>query len=176
MRARLFAMLTAAALVACIDDAPTAVQDMPTRAQPIIRVSDQRVASIQAVVDALEAAANANDFAAHAAKVAEDVEAIGPAGRVFSGRAAWQALLQESFEGAFAPATERLTLRRVQFLTGTIAVADVDSELTGYLALPPGWRETEPGVVRTRLRWVMAKRGSDWEIVALQMTQIAPAS
>lgn len=176
MRARSFAMLMVAALVACTDDAPTAVKGMPTRVQPIIRVTDQRVAPVQAVVDALEAAANANDAAAYAAKLADDVEAIGPAGRVLSGRAAWQALLQESFEGAFAPATERLTLRRVQFLTGAIAVVDVDSEVRGYLALPPGWRETEPGVVRSRIRWVVVKRGGDWAIVALQMTLIAPAS
>jgi hypothetical protein len=46
--------------------------------------------------------------------------------------------------------------------------------LTGYVALPPGLGETAPGEVATRGRLVVGKTGSRWEILAQQMTRIAP--
>jgi hypothetical protein len=65
--------------------------------------------------------------------------------------------------------------RRVEFLTGTIAIVDQNVALTGYAFLP-GLRATEPGVVRTIVRWVIEKRNETWEIVPQQMTSVPPAS
>jgi hypothetical protein len=37
-------------------------------------------------------------------------------------------------------------VRRIEFLAGTIAIVDLNFRLTGFSFLPPGLRETEPGV------------------------------
>ena len=59
---------------------------------------------------------------------------------------------------------------------GTIAIVDQKVALTGYAFLPGALRATEPGVVRTIVRWVIEKWGGTWEIIAQQMTAVPPAS
>lgn len=173
---KLFAILLAGALAACSNDAPTAARATPAHAQPIIGVTDRSVAAIDALVAAYEATWASDDAAAYAALFAEDAQIILAAGALLSGRPAIQAYFAGLFGGVFQPSTRSLAIRRVQFLTGTIAIVDLDTELSGYTALPPGLRDTEPGVFRTRERWVLEKRAGDWQIVAMQRTPIPPAS
>jgi uncharacterized protein (TIGR02246 family) len=139
-------------------------------------VTTSNTADIDALAAANAAAWAAKNAAAYAATFAEDAEFISPVGGILSGRAAIQAQHAFLFGGPFAPSTSTNTVRRVQFLTGTIAIVDVDVVLTGFAGLPPGLRATEPGVVRSRVRWVVVKRGGDWEIAAQQMTPIPPAA
>ena len=166
-----------AVFAACEGSAPVSgpADQAPDRPTASIGVVDPSVPAIQAVVDAMNAAWAAKSAAGYVASFSEDVEFINPIGGIVSGRAAIQAQHVFLFGGLFAGSTQTLTVRRVDFLTGTIAVVDLDAVLTGYVALPPGLRPTEPGVVRTRVRWVMEKRGGVWEIVAQQLTGIAPA-
>lgn len=145
-------------------------------AQPIIGVTDRSVAAIDALVAAYEAAWASDDAAAFAALFAEDAQVILAAGALRSGRPAIEAYFAGLFAGPFQPSTRSLVIRHVQFLTGTIAIVDIDTELTGYTALPPGLRDTEPGVFRTIERWVLQKRAGEWQIVAMQRTPIPPAS
>ena len=62
-----------------------------------------------------------------------------------------------------------VTMRDIQYLTGPIAIVYQDVSLTGYASLPPGL-PSSGGVVRTRVTWVVEKRGGSWEIVFQQMT------
>jgi len=62
----------------------------------------------------------------------------------------------------------------VRFLRPDVAIADVDIEVTGFQALPPGSRPTERGVLRTRMRHVLTRTDVVWEIVATQNTAVAP--
>ena len=73
------------------------------------------------------------------------------------------------FAGPFAGSTQTIEVRDIQFLTGTIAIVYQDVSLTGYASLPPGL-PSSGGVVRTRVTWVVEKRGGSWEIVFQQMT------
>ena len=121
------------------------------------------------IVSALNAAWAAKDAAAYAAPFAEDAQLVSPVGGLISGRAAVQAQHVFLFNGLFAASTNIITVRDIEFLTGTIAIVYLDIMLTGYVALPPGLPSTD-GVVRNRGTWVVQKRGGEWEIVFQQMT------
>jgi uncharacterized protein (TIGR02246 family) len=134
-----------------------------------------QVGHIEALASALSAAWAAKDATAYAAPFAEDVEFIGPTAVILSGREAIRVAHTYLFgPGPFRQSTQTLEIRRIEFLTGTIAVVDLTSTLTGFLGLPPGLRETEPGVVRNIVRWVVVKHQGEWLIHGQQMTPVPP--
>lgn len=165
----------AVAVAACSDGA-TATTDPISSRQAIVASSNQSDAIADLVATAT-AAWTAKDAAAYASIYAEDVEVISPVGTNLSGREGLRQQHVFLFNGPFAGSTQTIVVRRVQYLTGTIAIVDQNVALTGYAFLPPnGLKPTEPGVVRTNVRWVIMKRGGVWEIVAQQMTLVPPAS
>jgi uncharacterized protein (TIGR02246 family) len=88
------------------------------------------------IISAETAAWAAKDAAAYAASYAEDLRFINPAGVVFLGRDAFRSLHVAFFNGPFAGSTLAISVREIQFLTGTIAIAYLDEALTGYAFLP----------------------------------------
>jgi uncharacterized protein (TIGR02246 family) len=133
-----------------------------------------QVAHIEALVDAASAAWAAKDATAYAAIYTEDVHFIGPIGNLIVGREALRVQHVFLFNAIFSQSTQTLEIRRIQFLTGTIAIVELNSALSGYLGLPPGLRETEPGVVRNVVRWVVVKHRGEWLILGQQMTPVPP--
>ncbi len=171
--------MSLAVLVAACSDGTATPTDPPASVQPsaAIGASSNQTEAIADLVAAATAAWAAKDAAAYAALYSEDVEVINPVGGNLSGREAFRQQHVFLFNGPFAGSTQTITVRRVEFLTGTIAIVDQDGALTGYAYLPPnGLKPTEPGVVRTNVRWVVEKRGGTWEIVAQQMTLVPPVA
>jgi len=121
------------------------------------------------IVSAVTAAWTAKDASAYAAPYAADVQAVSPRGDLIAGRDAFRAQHLYLLVGPFSFRTKTLEVRDIQFLTGTIAIVHQDVTLTGYAFLPPGL-PSSGGVVRTRVTWVVEKRGGQWEIVFQQMT------
>jgi uncharacterized protein (TIGR02246 family) len=172
--ARFAAMpLIAVALLssACSDQsdgtAPIGVRPVAVSAQPVS--SSISTDPITDIVTAVTAAWTAKDAAAYAAAYAADVQAVSPRGDLIAGRDAFRAQHVFLFGGPFAGSTQTIEVRDIQFLTGTIAIVHQDVSLTGYAFLPPGL-PSSGGVVRTRVTWVVEKRGGSWEIVFQQMT------
>jgi uncharacterized protein (TIGR02246 family) len=156
----------------------SACSDQPAATAPIgVRpeVSAEPVSTsistdpITDIVTAVTAAWAAKDAAAYAAPYAADVQEVSPRGDLFAGRDALRAQHVFLFGGPFAGSTQTITVRDIQFLTGTIAIVYQDVSLTGYAFLPPGL-PSSGGVVQTRVTWVVEKRGGSWEIVFQQMT------
>lgn len=141
-----------------------------------IGASSNQTDAVAELVAAETAAWTAKDASAYAAGYSEDVVFIGPNSGILSGRDAVRQQHAFLFSGPFAGSTQTITVTRVKFLTGTIAIVDQNVALTGYAFLPGALRPTEPGVVRTIVRWVIEKRGGTWEIIAQQMTAVPPAS
>jgi len=172
--ARVAAMpLVAAVLVssACSDQptatTPIGVRPVGASAQPVsTSISTDPITDI---VTAVTAAWTAKDASAYTAPYAEDVQVINPLGVSLTGREAFRAQHAFLFAGPFAGSTQSIAVRDIQFLTGTIAIVYQDVSLTGYASLPPGL-PSSGGVVRTRVTWVVEKRGGSWEIVFQQMT------
>jgi len=159
----------AALLSACSDDttAPLGAQTVAVSAQPVS--SDISTDPILDIVTAVTAAWTAKDAAAYAAPYAADMQGVSPRGDLFVGRDAFRAQHVFLFGGPFAGSTQTIEVRDIRFLTGTIAIVQQDVALTGYAFLPPGL-PSSGGVVRTRVTWVVEKRGGKWEIVFQQMT------
>lgn len=163
-------------LVACSDGPSSVPATPPSSGAAQASVGGTSASEgIDDLVAALNAAWAAKDPAAYAAQFSDDIELINPVGVVISGKAAFQAIHVFLFTGPFAPSTGSFSIRRAAFLTGTIAILDIDLVVTGYAFVPGGLQPTEPGVLRSRMRGVAMNRGGDWQIVAMQLTQIPPA-
>lgn len=168
MKRTILTLLTLSTLVTACDEGPGETDS------PAIAEDTQ---GIEALVSAWGAAWAAKDAAAFAANYTEDAEFIAPTGDMFAGREAIREQHAMLFNGPFAGSTATGQVRRTVFLTDTIALVGLNGELTGYAALPPGGlREARPGVLRNHINLVAVKRGGSWEILAQQMTAVAPSS
>ena len=125
--------------------------------------------AILEIVNAMNAAWVAKDAAGYAASVADDAQIITPVGGLLTGRAAFQAQHVFLFNGPLAGTSNVITVRDIEFLTGTIAIVYLDMLLSDFMAPPPGL-PVRDGVVRNRATWVVQKRGGEWEIVMQQTT------
>jgi len=131
-------------------------------------------ASIRGIVADLDSAwahADADRWAAH---YAPDADFINILGMLMPDRDSMKARHHDIFTGVFRGSRHAGTLRRLRFLDADVAIADVDVAVTGFAALPPGSRATEPGVLRTRMRHVLARADGVWRIVTSQNTAILP--
>jgi hypothetical protein len=73
---------------------------------------------------------------------------------------------------AWAGTTRQSEIRRLTFLTGTLAVLDIETRVTG--ALPPYVTPWQPGMTRAREKNILQKRAGRWEIIQHQQTSVAP--
>ena len=80
------------------------------------------------------------------------------------------------FTVVFPGTTRRSTIRNLTFLTGTIAVLNIDARVTGFGALAPGQVPWQPGIIRALEKNVLVKRSGEWRIVQHQQTIAAPGT
>ena len=124
------------------------------------------IRGVEQLVERFEVAFNAKNAENYGLLYAEEADFETPNGLVFEGRAAIVARHAFLMAGPFGPATIAAELRDVQFLTGTIAIVDVFTTLTGLAGPPPPGAVVEPdGAVRSRSRWVAEKRRGEWTIL-----------
>ncbi len=129
------------------------------------------IRGIIADLDSAWAHADAERWAAH---YAPDADFINILGMLMPDRESMKARHHDIFTGVFRGSRHTGTLRRLRFLDADVAIADVDVAVTGFASLPPGSRATEPGVLRTRMRHVLARVDGEWRIVTSQNTAILP--
>jgi uncharacterized protein (TIGR02246 family) len=169
------AIVPLAIAVSACGDSPSAVpRETRPGGQPLASIHGGTSANegIDALAAALNAAWVAKDAAAYAAPFAEDAEVISPLATYLSGRAGIEARHVFLFNGPLATSTYVISVRRVQFLTGTIAIVDLDALLSPP---SPGLPATTPGVLGLLTRWVVTKNHGAWEIAAAQSTAVPPA-
>ena len=140
----------------------------------VLRATKADEAAVAAVAAAWDAAWNAGDSNGIAALFTDDAEFVNGRGQVAVGVAAIGAQNAANLAGPFRGSHIQGTIRHITFLSGTSAVLDVDSRLTGFVSLPPGTVEYAPGEQRGRHKRVLVKRGGTWRIQQMQITTIAP--
>ncbi len=96
------------------------------------------------------------------------------AGTLMVGRAAFEARIGEIFATIFRGSRLETGIRRLRFIRPDIAVADIDSDITGFRGLPPGVQAPD-GVLRTRQLWVLAKDGGEWTTAAFHNVDLKPS-
>ncbi len=133
------------------------------------------VAGVTAVVLAWDAAWNAGDAPGLGATFVADAEFVNGRGGVVRGDTAIGAQHAASLAGPFQGSRTVSHIRAITFLTGAAAVVDVDNELTGFRAIPPGAVFTEPGLNRQRHKRVVVRQGGAWRVQSMQLTTVAPA-
>ena len=167
-------LLTAALTLACQDETPTvpyADAEYAGAAQASVAGSPRDYEAIQQIVSTFDQAWTAGDYVTYAAQYA-GAEWVGPNGQVHTDPALITATYQALFTQVLAGTTRQSTIRNLTFLSGTIAVLDIDTRLTG--PLPPFIVPWQPGVLRALEKNVLIKRGSEWQIVQHQQTIVAP--
>lgn len=181
IRHRAVALLGAAILYGCDGDATKPIAPAPEVARPspsLDALPSPRGQGEDVVLSAVadfDAAWNAGSASGIAALFVDDAEFVNGRGQVAVGTDAIRAQHAALFAGPFAGSHLQSSIRRVTFLSGTSAVVDIDTELTGFVSLPPGTDPTEPGKQRGRHKRVLVKRGGEWRIVLMQITTVAPA-
>ena len=133
----------------------------------------------QGIVDlknAWDEAWNAGDAGAYARSYTVNGEIVNPLGGILDGREAIRTQHEFLFSGPFAGSTSTSEVRRTVYLGSDVRMVDLDVTLTGFAGVPPGLPQVEPGVVRTRIKWLVVRRESGWKILAQQITALVPAS
>ena len=125
--------------------------------------------AIQQIVDTFDRTWGV-DAATYAAQYA-DADFVGPTGANLT-TAAQILQLYTSIFPAFAGTTRESQIRALTFLTGTIAVLDIDTRVSG--ALPPFVTPWQPNTVRALEKNILVKRAGEWRIVQHQQTAVAP--
>ena len=130
-------------------------------------------AAIESICAALDEAWARGDSTSFAARFAEDGGFTNVLGMVYYGRDAFRerhdAILKTIYKGS----TSKLSITKLRFIRSDVAIADVDAELKGYAALPPGMRAGSDGVMRTKLQMVFVKEKGDWWITAYHNVAVA---
>jgi uncharacterized protein (TIGR02246 family) len=66
------------------------------------------------------------------------------------------------------------TIRRIRFPGPGVALVDVDGRVTDLQRPPAGITIGPGGILKTRVRHIMARRDGRWVVIATQNTQILP--
>jgi uncharacterized protein (TIGR02246 family) len=169
------AALLVVSVSACNDEpltttAPTSNIEL----QASVAGSPGDVEAMQQIVDTFDAAWTAGDYVTYAGQYADVKDWVGPTGVVLTNPAAIAGLYRNVFTGFFAGSTRHSTIRAVTFLSGTLAVLDIDTRVTGFSSLPPGVVPWQPGTTRVLEKNILQKRGGEWRIIRHQQTSVAP--
>jgi hypothetical protein len=130
------------------------------------------IAEIEEIVSTLDQAWG-SDPVTYASVYAE-ADFVSPTGANLTTPAQITGLYTFLFTNVFGGSTRQSSIRKLTFLTGTVATLDIDARVTGFASLPPGVVPWQPGVVRALEKNVLVKRAGTWEIVQHQQTSVAP--
>ena len=129
--------------------------------------------AIEAVVASLDSAWAKGDADAFAAHFSTDGGFTNVLGMVHFGREAFRNRHDAIFKTVFKGSTSKLTIAKLRFVRPDVAVADVDAEIRGFAALPPGMQAGPDGVGRSKLLLVLVKDGGEWWITAYHNVGVA---
>ena len=130
-------------------------------------------AAIDAVVASLDVAWAKGDADAFAAQFASDGSFTNVLGMVHFGRDAFRNRHDAIFKTIFKGSTSQLAIAKLRFVRPDVAIADVDAEIRGSAALPPGMQAGADGVGRSKLLLVLVKDGGEWSISAYHNVALA---
>ena len=140
-----------------------------------VRAQTGAEAEIRALVIAQAAAWDAGDAKGYAKDVSPDVSFTNLFGMVMYGAPAFIERHQQILNTFYKGTTKHHQIRRIRFVTPDVAIVDVDNEVRGVKAMPPGIAVPADGVVKTQLMEVFARRGGRWWIEAYHNVDTKPA-
>ena len=136
----------------------------------------QDEAALRALVARQEEAWNRSDAAAWSKDFAPDADFVNIAGMVFAGRPEIEKRHASIFASVFSGSRTKVTVRKLSFPRPDVALLETEHEVTRFAKLPPGIQTTEPGVLKTRMKYVLIREQAGWQIIAGQNTAMSPAA
>ena len=138
---------------------------------------DQRAeAAIRSIIAAQAVAWNAGDGNAYAKDLAPDASFTNLFGMVMYGAPAFAERHRQILATFYKDTTKHHAVRRVRFITPDVAIVDIDNEVRGVKAMPPGIPVPGDGIVKTQLMQVFVRRGGRWWVEAYHNVDTKPAN
>jgi hypothetical protein len=153
------AIALAVAFVSGSSVEPLAVGRMASAAQSNVTGSPRDRAAIQQIVTTFDQTWG-SDPVTYAAQYGSVIDWVGPTGTILNDPAAITALYTFLFTNIFEGTTRISTIRNLTFLTGTIAVLDIETQVVGF--------------ARALEKNVLIKRAGVWRIHMHQQTLVTP--
>lgn len=146
-------------------------------ASPLVFADDPSAETpIRAVIAAQAAAWDAGDGEAYAKDLAPDASFTNLFGMVMYGAPAFTKRHRQILSTFYKGTTKSHAIRRIRFVTPDVAIVDIDNEVRGVKAMPPGVPLPADGVVRTQLMEVLVRRGDRWWVEAYHNVDVKPAN
>ena len=133
-------------------------------------------AAIRKIVAEQVTAWNAGDGAAYAKHLAPEAAFTNLFGMVMYGAPAFAKRHREILSTFYKGTTKHHSIRRIRFVTPDVAIVDIDNEVRGVKAMPPGIVVPPDGVVKTQLMEVFVRRGGEWRIEAYHNVDLKPSA
>lgn len=130
--------------------------------------------AIRDIVAAQAQAWNAGDGVAYGRHVAPEASFTNIFGMVMYGSEAFVARHRQILATFFKGTTKRHDIRRIRFVTPDVAIVDIDNELRGIEAMPPGLPGPPDGVLKTQLMQVFVRRDGQWWVEAYHNVDTKP--
>jgi uncharacterized protein (TIGR02246 family) len=121
---------------------------------------------IHGIVSRQQAAWNRGDSRDFSMDCDNEISFTNILGKVCFSREEFDEVHTHIFATIFKGSTLKLKPRRIHFPAQTIALVDLNAEVIGYQALPPGVKAPTDGVLRTALLQVFIRTEEGWRVVA----------
>ena len=131
-------------------------------------------AAIRAIVAEQVVAWNAGDSTRYAHGLAPDASFTNLFGMVMYGKPAFAQRHNEILSTFYRGTSKKHVIRRIRFVTPDVAIVDIDNEVHGVRAMPPGIAVPADGVVKTQLMEVFARRDGQWWVEAYHNVDVKP--
>ena len=132
---------------------------------------------IQKLIDELTDAWKRGDAKAYGARVMPEVTFTNVNGEFYVGREEFDRRHAAVFGSVFRGTALAMTINKLRFVRPDVAIADIDTELSGARLRPQGGAVGPDGVLRSRLLMVLVKEQGAWWIAAYHnVWQAAPAA
>jgi len=109
---------------------------------------------------------NRGDAAGYSRQFATDGTFTNLRGQFFTGYEAFLKQHEVIFRGIFKSTTLQQDVSSLKFISPDVAIVETVTSVSGMREPPPGAAVDSKGRLRTRLLQVVARRGSEWKIVA----------
>ncbi|MFB6447885.1 SgcJ/EcaC family oxidoreductase [Bradyrhizobium tunisiense] len=119
-------------------------------------------AAIRAIVAEQVSAWNDGDGSRFCQSAALDISAFNTSGTDMSGKEVFCQRQVQILAGIFKGTTKKQNIRRLRFITGDVAIVDIDNEIHRLKDTPSGAALSGDGVSRTQLMEVFVRRDGHW--------------
>ena len=132
--------------------------------------------AIRAIIAEQAVAWNAGDGGKYASRLAPEASFTNLFGMVMYGAPAFAKRHQEILATFYKGTTKKHAIRRIRFVTPDVAIVDIDNEVHGVKAMPPGIVVPPGGIIKTQLMEVFVRRNGQWWVEAYHNVDTKPAA